>query len=1037
VVCPKCGERNPERARFCLACAAPLLAPPQTRRTVTVLFCDVIDSTPIVERRDPEILRRIMSRYFEETSAVLRRHGGTVEKYIGDAVMAVFGIPRVHEDDALRALRAATELRSRLAALNEELERTWAARITVRIGVNTGEVVAGDPSAGQAFATGEAVNVAQRLESAARAGEILIGDTTHRLARDAILVEPMGPLALKGKSEPVRAWRLLDVVEGAPPFERRLDAPLVDREEELAELRQVFERAVEERTCQVCTILGTAGVGKSRLAGELAREVESRATFLEGRCLAYGEGITFWPLRQIVREAGGETGVAAALAEHADAALVVDRIRATVGLPSAAGGSEEIFWAVRRLFEALARTRPLVVCLEDLHWAEPTFLDLIEYLAGWTRDAPVLLVCLARPELLDQQPAWLRGQPNASALRLRPLSEPDSQLLLEELAAEAGLSPDARIRIADAAEGNPLYIEQMAAMAAEGHNGNGALTIPPTIQTLLAARLDRLEPAERAVIERAAVIGKEFWRGAVLDLSPEDERADVGGLLLRLVRKELVRPDRSISFHDDAFRFRHVLIRDAAYAGLPKEHRADLHERFARWIERNAAEPLAELEEIVGYHLEQAHRYLAELGGADPRVRGLASEASARLAAAGQRALARDDARAAASLLTRATLLLRTDDAARLRIAPDLGVALMEAGELAQADGVLARAIHEAAACEEPRIEANARLLQLQLQLLTESKEKAGEIRAEVERLVPLLAELGDELGLARSGLLLAQSHWTSLQAERAANAIERALEHAERAGDRRERNRLLRFLATTIIHGPTPVSDGLRRCDEILERAKGDRTVESAALRARARLIAMQGRFGEARQLMANGRNILNDLGLAVDYAASAEGAAFIELVAGDAATAEEHLLHGCARLEEIGDRRHLPVLQAYLAEARYRQGGYEDAERAARRSEEIAAPDDLGSHVVARSVRGKALAWRGNAERGQALTSEAVALAEGTDFLNLRADALVGLLEVLHLAGSHDAGPVAQSALELYTRKGNAVAASQLDWALGVSER
>ena len=997
-----------------------------------MLFCDVTDSTPIVERRDPEILRRIMSRYFEETSAVLRRHGGTVEKYIGDAVMAVFGIPKVHEDDALRALRAATELRRRLEALNEELERAWATRIAVRIGVNTGEVVAGDPSAGQAFATGEAVNVAQRLESTARAGEILIGDATHRLARDAIVVERMEPLALKGKSEPVRAWRLLDVVEGAPPFERRLDAPLVDREEELARLRQVFERTVRDRTCQVCTILGTAGVGKSRLAAELVRELQDRATFLKGRCLAYGDGITFWPLTQIVREIGGEGGVAAALGGHTDAALIVDRLRAMVGLPSAAGGSEEIFWAVRSLFETLARERPLVVCFEDVHWAEPTFLDLIEYLAGWTRDAPVLLVCLARPELFDQQPAWLRQQPNASALQLEPLSEPDSQLLLEELGAEAGLSTEARVRIADAAEGNPLYIEQMAAMVAEGHNGNGALRIPPTIQTLLAARLDRLEGTERAVIERAAVIGKEFWRGAVLDLSPEDERADVGGILLRLVRKELVRPDRSIFFHDDGFRFRHVLIRDAAYAGIPKEHRADLHERFAHWIERSAAEPLTELEEIVGYHLEQAHRYLAELGGVDARVPGLASEASARLAAAGARALARDDARAAVSLLTRATLLLRADDRARLAIAPDLGVALMEAGELAQADGVLGRAIHEAVACDEPRIEANARLLQLQLQLLTESEEKTREIRAEVERLVPLLEELGDQLGLARSGLLVAQSHWTSLQAERAANALEQALEHAEKAGDRRERNRLLRFLATTIIHGPTPVAEGLRRCDEILERAQGDRTVESAALRARARLIAMQGKFDEARELIAKGREILDELGLAVDYAASAEGAAFIELLAGNAASAEQLLLQGCSRLEEIGDKRHLPVLQAYLAEARYRQGRYKEAERATRISQETAAPDDLGSHVVSRSVLGKAVASQAEAERGEALTREAVALAEGTDFLNLRADALVGLFEVLRLAGSRDARPVAQLAFELYTKKGNAVGASELDGVL-----
>jgi class 3 adenylate cyclase/tetratricopeptide (TPR) repeat protein len=1000
-----------------------------------VLFCDVTDSTPLAERRDPEAVRRIMSRYFSETSAVLKRHGGTVEKYIGDAVMAVFGIPRVHEDDALRAVRAATEVGERIAALNEELERAWGVRISIRIGVNTGEVVAGDPSAGQAFAAGEAVNIAQRLESAAPPGEILIGRETHRLTRDAVLTEAVEPLLLKGKSEPVPAWRVLGVVEGAPAFERRLDAPLVDREEELRGLLETFDLTVRNQACHLCTVLGPAGIGKSRMVSELLDEVGSRATAVKGRCLPYGDGITFWPLSQIVREAGGEEWLAASLDGVEDADLIADRIRAILGRAAPPGDSAEIFWAVRKLFEALATRTPLIVCLEDIHWAEPTFLELIEYLVGWSRDGPILLLCLARPELLEERPGWLSQQPNASAVRLEPLSGAESELLLDELALEAGLSPDTRGRIADAAEGNPLFIEQMAALAAEGGNGKGPVSIPATIHSLLAARLDRLEPLERAVIERAAVIGKEFWRGPVIELSPEHERREVGGILLRLVRKELLRPDRSTLFPDDAFRFRHVLIRDAAYAGIPKELRADLHERFAHWIERIPSERMTALEEIIGYHLEQAHRWVVELGGTAERALDLAKRAAARLGAAGARALSRGDVPAAVNLLGRATVLLRDDDGSRLAIAPDLAAALMEAGELARAQGVLARAEKDASELGEDRIAAHSRLLGLHLQLLTEAEEKTTEIRAETERMIPMLEAYGDELGLARSWYLLAQSHWTSLRAQDTAAALEHAFEHAVRSGDRREQNRCLRFLLTTIIHGPTRVEEGLTRCDEILDAASGDRTVESAALRTRARLVAMLGRFDEARHLMARGRAILTELGLTVYDAASAEGAASIELLADASDVAEQLLVQACSKLEEIGDLGYLPTLRAYLAEAAFRQRRYEEAERSATLSEETAAPDDLGSHVVARSVLARLLARRGKLDAAERLAREAVALAEKTDFINLRADALLSLCEVVRLGGAEEeARRLGREALGLYERKGNLASAQAMSRALRV---
>jgi len=537
-----------------------------SRRTVTVLFADVADSTPLGERLDPETLRQVMSRWFERMSEVLERHGGTVEKFIGDAVMAVFGIPELHEDDALRAVRAATELRAALAQLNEELERELGVHIGIRVGVNTGEVVAGDGSGGQMLVTGDPVNVAKRLEEAARTGEILVGDETRRLVENAALVEPRDQLTVKGKTGPVVAWNVLGVIEGAPAYARRLDARLVGRTEELRTLRDTFASAVSARACRIVTVFGPAGIGKSRLAAELSRDVRGEAQTLTGRCLPYGDGITFWPLVQIVGALGSDEGIRELLAAVEDGELVADRVLSAVGPTRTAAAGGEMFWAVRRLLEEAARKQPLVVMVEDIHWAAPTFLDLLEYLAGWIHDAPVLLLCLSRPDLLEERQGWLTT-PNATGIVLAPLTDAESDALLDELALEWPLDETARRQIKEAAEGNPLYVEQMTAMLAEG---GPADAIPPSIHALLAARLDRLPPGERAVLERAAVAGKEFGRSAVLQLSDDAQREEVDARLLSLARKDLLaaKPGR-----EDAYRFRHALIRDAAYAGIPKELR--------------------------------------------------------------------------------------------------------------------------------------------------------------------------------------------------------------------------------------------------------------------------------------------------------------------------------------------------------------------------------------------------------------------------------------------------------------------------------
>ena len=708
---PECGQENPEGFRFCGACGASLEAVPaprETRKTVTVVFSDVTGSTALGEQLDPESLRRVMGRYFDEMKAVVESHEGTVEKFIGDAVMAVFGIPVVHEDDALRAVRAAAEMRERLAALNEELERDWGVRIDVRTGVNTGEVVAGDPSGGQRFATGDAVNVAKRFEEAAPANEILLGATTYRLVRDAVEVEQVADLTLKGKSAPVDAFRLLSIEPGAAGRARRLDSPMVGRERERTALHQAYERAAGERACHLFTVLGTAGVGKSRLVSEFLDGLGERATVVHGRCLPYGEGITFWPLREVIRTLYGEdfpSTIRARLAGDENAELIAERLGAALGHVESIGPTDETSWAVRKLFEALARERPFVVVFDDLQWAAPTFLDLVEHIADWSRDAPILLVCLARPELLEGRPRWSGGKFNATSVLLEPLNEAESGELVGNLLGRAQLAGEVRARVMNAAEGNPLFVEEMFAMLIddgllERSNGDwvptgdlATVTVPPTIQALLSARLDRLGPTERAVSERASIEGKVFHRGAVVELSSEEIRSEVGSHLEALVRKELVRPDHAQFPGEDAFRFRHQLIRDAAYDAMSKELRAELHEQFAAWLENAAGDRVLEYEEILGFHLEQAYRYRAELAPVDEAARDLASRAAERLSSAGEHARLRGDMAAAADLLDRAASLLPNDDARRRKLLPALLDATIEAGQLSRASDAVTEAL--------------------------------------------------------------------------------------------------------------------------------------------------------------------------------------------------------------------------------------------------------------------------------------------------------------------------------------------------------
>ena len=570
--CAVCGYQAAEAFRFCPECgAAAVTRTSERRKVVTVLFCDVVGSTALGESTDPEAVRTLLARYFERMKAIVERHGGTVEKFIGDAVMAVFGIPVAHEDDALRACRAAVEMREAFPQL----------AVDGCIGVATGEVVAGTE---ERLATGDAVNVAARLQQAAQPGEALVGEETLALVGRGIDVEAVEPLALKGKAEPVPAFLLRAVHDEVEP---RPEPRFVGRERELAAIHAAWERALAERRCELVTIVGEAGVGKSRLVAEALPSFDARV--VQGRCLPYGEGITYWPVVEILKQ------LRASPSDEAAAAA----IGSLLGETDVATSAEEIAWAVRKLLEEQA---PLIAVFDDIQWGEETFLDLLEHVALLSSGAPILLLAMARPELTERRAEW------PVMLRLEPLGPAEADELIPQ-----GISGRLRAEIARAAGGNPLFVEEMVAVAGDA---GGEVVVPPTLQALLATRLDQLDSAERTVLERGAVEGEVFHRGSVQALT--EEESQVTPRLASLVRKGLIRPQKPQLAGEDGFRFRHLLIRDAAYAGLPKAIRADLHQRFAAWLEDRASD-FVELEEILGYHLEQACRYRSELGTPDRR----------------------------------------------------------------------------------------------------------------------------------------------------------------------------------------------------------------------------------------------------------------------------------------------------------------------------------------------------------------------------------------------------------------------------------
>jgi class 3 adenylate cyclase/tetratricopeptide (TPR) repeat protein len=1001
VICASCGQENPAGFSFCGACGAALTVElsADVRKTVTVVFCDLVGSTALGERSDPEVLRDVMARYHAELRMVLERHGGTVEKFVGDAAMAIFGLPQVHEDDAPRAVRAAVEMREAVESLGLE----------VRIGVNTGEVIAGG---GETLATGDAVNVAARLEQSAGTGEILIGAATERLVRGAVHSEAVAPLVLKGKRESVSAFRVLELVGEAPVFSRRIDAPFVGRETEFAQLEQALATAIHARMPQLATIVGAPGIGKSRLARELVGRVEARVVV--GRCLPYGEGITYWPLAEIASQVRDLRG---ALRGLPDGELAAVRIEAALGAKDTPVSPEEIAWGVRRLFEALAREQPLVVVFDDIHWAEAALLDLVEYVATFTQDVPLLVLCTARSDLFDLRPTWTAPKGNATTLTLQALSEDDSVTLVEQL---GDLGEDARERIVHVAEGNPLYVEQLVAMQAE--RGNGELEVPPTLHALLTARIDRLEERERAVVQRGAVEGRLFHRGAVVALLPDAERPQVGVHLLSLVRKELIRPDRATLPGDDGFRFGHILIRDAAYEAIPKRQRASLHELYADWLASTLAKDAPE--EIVGYHLEQAYRYSAELGAPDPAI---GSRAADRLAAAARAARARQDVAAAANLLGRAVdVIPDADDRARLLVL--LGEALNEAGELTRARATLEEGVAVARKVGDQHAEWLGRIWLAAVQGLRDPEGASEHLLKEARAAIAARDSAADHDVLATAWAAIANVHGVCGQMAASAQALMRALPHARQAGDYALEASLVLSKAVYFVWGPGHVEEGVRYSDEIIQLLPRVPSVRQLALHLRGHMRARLGEFDRALEEINEFRSHLHELGREREYANTASCVWDVCQWSGDWQHGEAALEEAYELFERKGLTAYLRATAIQLGEAALRQGRLDEADRLWEIGQEQKRGDNVKDEALALTLRAELLAARSDLPGAEAFARQAVEVTAATDLLELAARAWLVLAEIHRARGDAEERSAATEALGLYERKGNLVGS---DWA------
>jgi class 3 adenylate cyclase/tetratricopeptide (TPR) repeat protein len=1074
VTCPSCGAQAGERGRFCAECGTPLAAGQagrESRKKVSILFMDIVGSTTLAERMDPEALRQIMDSYFAACGAAIADHGGVVEKFIGDAILAVFGATVAREDDAVRAVRAAVTALGALQDLSAELMASYQVSLEARCGICTGDVVVTLLATGDFRVIGDAVNTASRLQNAAPPGGILLDAATAAMARSQVAIEPVTPLALKGKAQAVPAWRVAgtDLLEASAPDPA---APLIGRGDELDELRHSFRRAARRRQACLVTVLGGPGIGKSRLVREFlatlpdgpvgsnpapshpgprdssADTAAGGVTVLSGRSSAYGRGITYQPLAQMLRSyPGGWPALAAALSDE-EGALAVRSLATIMNEAPATGqvGVEDISWAVRYLLEVLGRTRPLVLVWEDLHQSEQTLLDLVDDIATWLTDVPVLVLCVARTELLETRPGWGGGKPCAMALELGPLSYEQSAALVTELAMTGDVYPheqqEACERVAGLCDGNPLFAELLLDVFAEA---GPADQVPPTIQAVLGARLDQLPGPERAVIELAATIGRDFTREALTAMAQADEitSQDLGERLGRLTRRRVIRqvPPGSYSFAQ-------ALLRDTAYAFTSKARRERWHDFLACWYSGNGngsacqasgsrvglalgaapggtADPM-----VMAYHVEAAWRLHRELRPGDPTLPPLAPAAADALTAEGMQALGRKDLPAAIALLERARDLLPPGDARHTALAvhiADAGLGLWDEGRpaaaLAAAEAALPGSRRNAAACAVTRD-----MVALRLGLASPS---AAALTA--ERIAAELAgDPDDHLSWSRLHQLQAHVHLIAERTAAAEAALRLALARARAMGDRYEEERLVCAICELAQWTPTPVRDGLELCAALADRFAAGRGLLVPVLVTRAYLLALSGDVAGARRALATARASTSGLHLDLADAAVMEMTGFVESLAGDHRQAEAHYRRALAVLRTAQQAPDTQNIEVAIARELFRQGRAGAAGLALDRVEAGAPVMSARALIAATGLRARIAAASGHHEQALTLARDAEARGAGTDDPCLAAQVLTDLAVTARAASQlREARRAGHDAQRLLAAKGADMLADRLrDW-------
>ena len=994
---------------------------------VSVLFADLVGSTSMGERTDPEVMRGVIGRFFELAAAAIRRHGGTVEQFSGDAVLGIFGLRTAHEDDAERAVRAALAIRDGVAGLRAEAEARHGLRVGARFGIESGEVVVGDPFGGRTMATGDPMNVAARLEQQAESSEILIGPNAEQAARQAIVVDAVGSLELKGKAERVPAWRVIGASSelGGERGIPGLRAPLTGRDDELTLLLDAARRSRAQRKAVLFTVLGVPGVGKSRLVRELADRLAVDGTrVLRGRCLPYGEGITYWPLNEMLRGWASITPSMSAADTRARLDMitndpaVAERLAFAAGITSEVAWAEavdrEIAWGFRRLFQSIAPDEPLLLIFEDIHWAEPALLDLIEYLATWLREVPVLIVCLARSELLDQRPAWgAAGRIESSRMHLEPLGPAESSALLAALLDVDDLPPALRQRILERAEGNPLYVEEVVRMLIDrglvvrrqerwvASSPAVDLDVPDSIEALIRARLDTLPSADRSMLQTASVVGRTFQRSAVAALA---DYPNLDRHLDEAVLRDLIVPERGADA-DPTYRFKHILIRDVAYSALPKARRAGLHLGVADWLEDWASERIDEFAEILAYHLEQAVILRRELEGAVDHA--LVLRAVAALSRCVTLSLARHDLRVAERFARRALALDPPDPESALEVRSLLAEVLVNSGELEES-GLLGRQIaDEAAALGRKDLQGRGLFAASGYEWLAPTGRGEGvalEMLADARR---LLEEAGDLPHLVEVVHTVGFGDWAKGKLNDAIDGWEEAAAIAQSIPDPARDARLqLQIARAHALAGRLPLAIERLEAVETINAKLGDRRTRIDTARSRAVWILAPRSASAAAAALAALVPEIEETGDNDTLEAVLSQMGNQQARAGDLTGARASLERALQLSETATHTGRIPENAADLADLLVELGEIDVAERHAARAIETAGEWDVTARARSLTAMGRVRRAQGRIEEGEALVRQAVAVIGDTEYVSLHHEVMGDLAILLLETGRTEEG-------------------------------